>query len=154
MNIKISRSFIPILFVISLFTSVSLAFFGSYSFDKEKSLKYNKIQVIIDDIQTGGQYTNYFLNVKIKNTGSKEAVFDSGILELVDPDSGLTFYSISKDKSSISVPVQMSNLITTASLKPDRMIAGMLWFTTQPRAANCKKLRLYYGDQFIDFTKK
>jgi hypothetical protein len=74
----------------------------------------------------------------------EEITFDSGELELVDLDSGISYYSISKDKESVSLPKGYERTITRSTLKAGRAISGLLYFVTGRGEAHAKQLKLIY----------
>ena len=112
-----------------------------------ESIKSNNLEITISKVKTGAYNTNYYIYAKIKNNGKEELTFDSGDLELTNEKSGLTYYSISKDKSSVTVPATLNNLITRITLKPQRATEGVIWISTPNFKAKGKKLKLIYGDQ-------
>ncbi len=145
-----------VIFIMSYFSAGCMGLMGyhRYNCKNGKILTNNGFQIIIDDVKSGGLSTNYFMDIKIRNVGNSKRFFDSGELELVNSKSGLTFYSVSKDKSSISVPVGMANLITKTAINPGRMIAGMLWFTTPAHKADARELTMYYGEKSINLHRR
>ena len=65
-------------------------------------------------------------------------------------DEGITQYSISKDKDSISVPLGM-NVIARNKMTPGQKIKGTIMMQTNQGEADSKHLSLVYGGKKIHF---
>ena len=105
-------------------------------------------EVELQKLESGNGATNYYASLRVKNVGAEESRFDSADLELFDSE-GLSYFSVSKDTDSVSMPITMSDLIAVRSLKPGRMIEGRVLFSTPHDKAKSKSLTLQYGEQTI-----
>lgn len=112
------------------------------------TLQIGPFQITIDSMRSGGYCKDYVMHIVIRNTSDTVQYFNTDFIELVDKESGFTYYSISKDKESISVPSSMTGIITRASIKPNRAIPGYIWFVTPQGKADNKTKELYYNDTF------
>jgi hypothetical protein len=113
-------------------------------------LRDRNFVVTIDRINNGGMATNFFAQITVRNIGDQTAVFDPAEIELLVPETGMTYQHITKDKSSVTVPLGF-NLMSATTIKPGHMIAGSLWFQTPPYKAEAKTVQLSYRDQQLNF---
>lgn len=106
------------------------------------------IEVTVEKFKAGMGGMNFFLYVVVKNTSDSTVFFDSGDLEIVNKE-GMTFFSVSKNKESVSAPLSMGNLITALELKPGRATKGMIYFPTSMGEAKRKGSQLFYGESNV-----
>jgi hypothetical protein len=106
--------------------------------------------VTINRINNGGMATNFFAEITVRNVGGSAALFDPADIELLVPETGMTYQHITKDKSSVTVPLGF-NLMSATRIKPGQMIAGSLWFQTPPYKAEAKTVQLSYHEQQLNF---
>ena len=103
-------------------------------------------QVQIQDVYTGAEATNYFLVVTVRNQSAAEATFDTGELELVDEATGISYFSFTRDKTSLGGPFGGGgDLISTVRLGPGRAAEGRLLFLTSMKKAVGARLTLHLG---------
>ena len=103
--------------------------------------------------QTEWRATNFLFSVSVQNISSEEQVFDTGELEVKDLTTGVSYFSISKDKELVSLPADKTNVITKITLKPGQKIGGRLWFVTGDQEATAKKIELKSGNQSLTFER-
>jgi hypothetical protein len=106
--------------------------------------------VTVSRINNGGMATNFFAEITVRNVGNSPGVFDPADIELLVPETGMTYQHITKDKTSVTVPLGF-NLMSATRLKPGQMIAGSLWFQTPPYKAEAKTVQLSYHDHQLTF---
>jgi len=114
----------------------------------------NRFKITISYMSTGMHNTNYYSSVTVKNKTNRDQVFDTGEMELIIEKTGISYYSISKDKDSISLPKNMSDVILTSKLKAGRAIEGRIWFSTPPGKANADVLKLTFDGRSIMLKAK
>jgi len=115
----------------------------SYQPSSPKVLKSDVFAVTVEDAQTDMGVKDFIFDVTVENITSSEQVFDSGDLEVRDVASGISYFSISKGKEAVTLPV--ANVITRTTLKAGQKTAGRLWFPTPPVKANGEKIELLMG---------
>lgn len=106
--------------------------------------------IVVDKVANGSWGQHFFAQVTVRNQGVDEAVFDPAEIELMVPETGMTYNHITKDKSSVTVPLGY-NLMSKTTLKPGRAVSGSLWFLTQAFQATAKTLQVSYKDQNLTF---
>ncbi|MGA2615514.1 MAG: DUF4352 domain-containing protein [Spirochaetia bacterium] len=148
-NKKIADFFL--LAVVSTLVVGCLAMYGVSMYKLPSSpVQISPFELTIKKAQSDINATNYGIDVIVKNTSAEDATLDSGDFELLDVASGLSYYSISKDKESVSLPKGYERTITKTTVKAGRSISGMLFFVTGRGEAIAKQLRLIYKDITID----
>ena len=93
--------------------------------------------------------TDYLMLVQVKNISQADQLFDTGELELKDLDTGISYFSVSKDKDSVTVPSSRANTLTKVTLEPAQKIEGVLWFPTPDGKATANKLELRLHNQAV-----
>jgi len=106
--------------------------------------------VTVNRINNGGMATNFFAEITVRNVGGATAVFDPAEIELLVPETGMTYQHITKDKTSVTVPLGF-NLMSATRIRPGQMIAGSLWFQTPPYKAEAKTVQLSYREHQLNF---
>jgi hypothetical protein len=106
--------------------------------------------IVVDKIANGPWGQHFFAQVTVRNLGTEEAVFDPAEIELLVPETGMTYSHITKDKTSVTVPLGY-NLMGKTTLKPGRAVSGSLWFLTQAFEATAKTLQVSYKNQNLTF---
>src|SRR5262245_44502188 len=81
----------------------------------QNQLVAGRITVTIDKVAVGGNKTDFLFDVTVRNSGAEEIAFDPASIEILVPDTGLTYYHISKDRNLVNVPMGL-NLITPIRL--------------------------------------
>ena len=110
------------------------------------------LEVTIHKFRTGGYFTNVFVDIRVRNNGTSEAPFDPGQVELVFPTSGISYYHISRDKTTISTPVGMAAVMMPTMIGPGRAIEGTLMFATaQGAAKKIPAVQIIYNGQSLFF---
>ena len=116
------------------------------------SLQNKQWQLTFSSISTGARSTHYWASVTIKNVGQSEAVFDGGDVELTDLNSGVTYFSIGKDKTSVTIQHQVK-LILRERIRPGQAIEGVIQYETMVGRAIAKKLRSSWDGKSIDWVQ-
>ena len=116
------------------------------------SLQNKQWQLTFSSITAGASSTHYWASVTIKNVGQSEAVFDGGDVELTDLNSGLTYFSIGKDKTSVTIQHQVK-LILRERIRPGQAIEGVIQYETMVGRAIAKKLRSSWDGKSIDWVQ-
>ncbi len=109
-------------------------------------LKDPTFAVVLQRLHSGGMETNIFADITVQNVGAAEAEFDPAQIELLVPETGITYFHLTKDKSTVSVPVGL-NLISRTTLRPGQKTAGLLFFPTPQGKALVKTLEVSYRGQ-------
>jgi len=136
-------------------TAMSCALYGitRYTSGLPKTLKDDRFAITIDGKEQPPQAdmhaTDYLMSVQVENVSQSEHVFDTGQLELKDLDTGISYFSVSKDKETESLTGSRANTLTKISLKPGQKTEGVLWFPTPSGKATAKKLELRLGSGAI-----
>jgi len=123
-----------------------------YSYPRTQTLRNDKFEISLTMVYSGNQRMNYYVFMRVKNISEEKAVFNSEELELLEPNSGLSFYSVSKDKETVETSGMYSDLITNMTLKPGRMTEGFVIFITRKGRATADNLELYLGKNSIKLT--
>jgi hypothetical protein len=112
-------------------------------------LKHDGFVVTVDKIYNGGMATHIFAQVTVRNVGQTTRAFDPADIEIVFPATGMTYQHITKDKSSVTVPLGF-NLMSLTTIKPGHMISGSLWFPTPPYKAEARRIQLSYHERTLE----
>jgi hypothetical protein len=59
------------------------------------------IQVTVQHFEPGAGWTNFYAQVMVRNNGVSVVEFDRADIELVIVDSGISYFHVTKDKSSV-----------------------------------------------------
>ncbi|MEY8214556.1 MAG: DUF4352 domain-containing protein [Colwellia sp.] len=110
-----------------------------------------ELKINVEKFGSGGAGTNYFLSLNVENLTSKETKFDSSELELINKDTGISYYSISRDLTELKLNYSSLHIITSTTLKPNRKISGYVLFPTARGKADADELELIYQDRKIAF---
>lgn len=110
-----------------------------------KVLSDGRFEVAVSALDSGAHAKDYFATVTVRNTGKDKAVFDSGAFKLLDPASGISYHSVSKDKEAVTLPAELSHVITRKALEPGDKVSGALWFSTGLGEAKAASLELGFG---------
>lgn len=102
---------------------------------------------------TGENNKDYLFAVTVENVSGQEATLDSGELDLNDLETGITYFSISKDTTSVTLSQQRSDVITRRTLKPGQKIEGRFWFQTPAGKATAKRFELKLGSATVLFQE-
>lgn len=116
----------------------------------QNRFKDHHLIITVEKIANGAMATNFFAQVTVRNLGTEVAVFDPAEIEILVPETGLTYEHITKDKTTVTVPLGF-NLMGRTTLKPGRTITGSLWFMTPAYKAEAKTVQLSYRDQTLTF---
>jgi hypothetical protein len=127
--------------------------FKFYKTSPPIEIRNGDVVLRIEKMNTGAGNQNYFMKVRLANTGPKDIVFDSAELRLEDHKKNLSFFSISKDKTNVSLPPQLSDVITSATVPTQSGISGQLWFVTGPKDADAEMLTLRWGSASTDLKE-
>lgn len=121
----------------------------------EPILRGNGLEIVIDNdrMKPAAFGNEFFIAVTVKNTRDADVVFDSGALELFEPKSGLSFYSFSKDKETISVPDYRKDVITKTTIGPKRAIQGRIVFVTGNSQIKSDDVEIRFGSQTMKLKK-
>ena len=112
------------------------------------ALKSGPFELELIDLRTGVNDTNYYVEVTLRNAGNAAATFDSGEVEILDTETGITYFSVSKDKADVSIS-GWSNVLTRISLEPGQATQGGILFQTPVRKATASSLKLIYNDSVV-----
>ena len=108
------------------------------------SLISNQLKIVVNRISTGTYNTNYFIDIRIKNNSTKNILFDSGDLSVKKLSNEISYFSISKDKDSVTVPVGSGNILTRINLEPGQATEGRIWISTQNGEADGSPIELHF----------
>lgn len=155
MKTKIKFAIIPALAVLLIAGCGGMYGYVHYvNDDAPVVFETNRFKIAISFMSTGMNYTNYYSSVTVKNKTNRDQEFDTGAMELIIEKTGISYYSISKDKDSVSVPRGMSDIILRTQLKAGRAIEGRIWFTTPPGKANADVIKLIFDGHSIMLKAK
>jgi len=116
-------------------------------------LSTKDIEIEINYLNSGNKHTNYYLGISIKNKTDSDFFFDSASFELIDVESGISYYSISRDLSELKLNNYSLNVITSTTLKPNRKIDGYILFPVGYGEAKAKDLELFYEGNKVNVSK-
>lgn len=154
MKTKIKLAIIPVLAALLIAGCVGM--YGLRYVDSEAPVVFEtkRFTITISYMSTGAGYTNYYSSVMVKNKTNREQMFDTGEMELIIEKTGISYYSISKDRDSVSLPRSMSDMILKTRVKAGRAIEGRIWFSTPPGKANAEVVKLEFDGRSITFKAK
>ena len=143
------------LFTVSIFALLisACSSFHQYPVENLGNLSTKNLEVEINHFNSGDRYTNYYLGVSIKNKTNTEFFFDSADFELIDSDSGTSYYSISRDLSELKLNHYSLSVLTSTKIKPNRKIDGYILFPTGFDKAKAENLELVYKGNKINLSK-
>ena len=116
-----------------------------YSRGLPRTIGNGTFEFTIERAQTGLDHKDFHFMGSLKNVGSTEAVFDSGEVEARDEGSGVSYFSVSRDSQTVTLPLDMQHVILKRTLKPGQKITGTLWFPTARGEARARTDRLVQG---------
>ena len=127
----------------------------TYSGELPKSLKEGDIELSVQRASSGDFVPgkDYFARVIVKNVGSAESTFDSSKVVLTDQVTGISFFSIAKDKDNVELQGEAAKkVILRRTLEPGQAASGLLWFPTGMETAGAKSIKLSYGKQAVEIA--
>ena len=113
-------------------------------------LKDGDLVVTIDTIKNGAMGTDFGIDCTVRNTGVGTLSFDPGEVEIQIPQTGLTYFHVSKNANLVSVPPGI-NVLLKGDLKPGQAMEGMLWFKTAQGKAEAKTLDVMFHGHTLHF---
>lgn len=142
-------------FTVSIFSLLisACSSFHQYPVENIGNLNTKDLEVEINHFNSGHRYTNYYLGVSIKNKTNAEFFFDTANFELIDSDSGTSYYSISRDLSELKLNHYSLSVLTSTKIKPNRKIDGYILFPTGYDKAKAENLELLYEGNKINLSK-
>jgi hypothetical protein len=102
---------------------------------------------------SGQDAEDYYMDVTVENVSTADQMFDTGDLELKDVGTGISYFSISKSKDTVSIPSWKGPIITKVELKPGQKTEGRLWFVAPPGKAKADKLEMKLGQAVVLLEK-
>ncbi|MEY8214306.1 MAG: DUF4352 domain-containing protein, partial [Colwellia sp.] len=126
--------------------------FQKYPVENLGDLSTKDIEIEVSHFNSGNRYTNYYLGVSIKNKTDNELFFDSSEFELIDTESGISYYSISRDLSELKLNNYSLSVITSTKLKPNRKVDGYILFPTGYEKANANGLDLLFKGKKVNLS--
>lgn len=117
-----------------------------------KTISDGQFDVVISALQTDLNDKDYFMKVQVKNISQSTAVFDSGKIEVTNLSTGNTHFSISKDKSNMTFPPYLSDVIATRELRPGQSTTGRIWIETGPGDAKADRIRITFGSGSLELA--
>lgn len=143
--------------VLSACMGMAKSFYGitTYSAELPRTLKEGDIEVSVQKASSGDFVPgkDYFARVVIKNTGAAESTFDSTKVVLTDQVTGISFFSVAKDRDNVELSGEAAKkVILRRTLAPGQAASGLLWFPTGVETAGAKAIRLSYGQQALEIA--
>ena len=105
----------------------------------------------IHKVTAGDGATDYWVDMTVKNIGKETATFDSGDLTLTQEKSGLSYFSVVKDKETVTIPVHYGEVITRRTLEPGQATRGQVWFRTPSGQARSSPITISYQGHAMKF---
>jgi hypothetical protein len=100
-------------------------------------------KVTIDAIRAGGFNKDFGIDVTVRNVSMRPERFDPGEVEVTVPETGISYFHVSKDRSHVTLPAGWTVLLPT-TLRPGQAVKGLLWYQTPMGAAKVKSLDVSY----------
>ena len=123
----------------------------AYHSEGLNSFETESIKIEVERFNSGIGNTDYYLHIIVQNLTNTELFFDTADLELVNPTTGISYYSISRDLSKIKLNSNGMNLLTSTKLMPNRKIMGYVLFPTGSNNAKAESLELFYSNKKLSF---
>lgn len=142
--------FLILIFVPFIVNGCSSLYGRDYKPITSNMLINKPLEIETSIIASGTLETNYYAYITVKNIGSEEVLFDTGDVTLTDKDTGISYFSVSKNSDSVSAPIGQIPLIKN-TLAPGQKIKGFILFPTQSGDAGAKSITLQYGSNQIEF---
>ncbi len=105
----------------------------------------------IHKVTNGDNATDYWVDMTVKNIGKESATFDSGDLTLTHEKSGLSYFSVVKDKETVTIPANYGEVLTRRTLEPGQATRGKVWFRTPSGQANTSPITISYQGHAMHF---
>ena len=118
--------------------------------DGANQLMVGTCQVTLEKLKNGGMGTDFGIDVNVRNIGSKNTVFDPAEIEIQIPESGLSYFHVTRNANLVNTPPGINVLLKT-ELRPGQAIEGMLWYKTPPGKAEVKSLDVNYRTTTLHF---
>ena len=128
-----------------------------YRFDKDFVMNDGKLQIKVVKVQELSEWAGLVVEVLLTNSGSEIATFNVDEVELVNNDNNEVFYSISKDKSMVSLPHQVGNrniLLRVATVNPDRTSRGCILYMPGKQIKKLKDFDVIYKGQKLNVSAR
>ena len=94
-------------------------------------------------IKNGGMGTDFAIDLTVRNVSQTEATFDPGEVEIHVPETGLSYFHVTRNANLVSVPPGI-DVFMKSSLRPNQAMQAMLWFKTPQGKAEAKTLEVIY----------
>ena len=104
-------------------------------------------------IKNGGMGTDFAIELTVRNVGKQEATFDPGEVEIHVPETGLSYFHVTRNSNVISVPPGI-NVFMKTSLRPGQAMQAMLWYKTPQGKAEAKTLDVIYAGKTLHFPPR
>jgi hypothetical protein len=102
------------------------------------------IELQIGKLYSGNYAKDMLACVTVKNTGPTPQVFDSAAVQAVDQDTGITIFSVMKDKDTVTLPEHLPNVILRPTLEAGQKIKGTIYFPTGVNGGAARSFAIVY----------
>lgn len=116
----------------------------------QNEFKNDKLTITLDSIENGGMGTDFAIRATVRNISGAEAMFDPGEVEVQIPETGLSYFHVTRNAELVSTPPGLVVFLKT-KLRPGQATQGTLWYKTPQGKAEAKTLDVRYLDQVLHF---
>ena len=129
----------------------------TYSVPQDSVVTSPPIEIEVLDFRSGldyygpssTYYSDYWVEVIVRNIGDSQVVFYSSEVELKDVDTGISILPFNRDKDVVSTSDLQEDLLDKVTLKPGQAVKGRLKFITGFDEAKYENIELIYGNSSI-----
>jgi hypothetical protein len=116
----------------------------------QNEFRDDKLTITLDEIKNGGMGTDFAIHATVRNVSNAEVTFDPGEVELQIPETGLTYFHVTRNAELVSTPPGI-NVFLKTNLRPGQATQATLWFKTPQGKAEAKTLDVRYHDKTLHF---